>query len=66
MIKTVSTWRCKCGAHAKVVGQTPKDKPSATEKAACPQCGDTQIIYGEKILSITSDAQNVGHRDNLR
>jgi hypothetical protein len=57
MIKTVSTWRCKCGAHVRVVAQTPKAKPSANQKAACPNCGDTQIIYGETILSIISDAQ---------
>jgi hypothetical protein len=53
MITTVSTWRCKCGARIKVVGQTPKGQPSPTQPAACPQCGDTQMIYGTTILSIS-------------
>jgi hypothetical protein len=56
MITTVSTWRCKCGAHIKVVGQAEKNQPS-TQKAQCPKCGDSQLIYCEKILSITVEEE---------
>jgi DNA-directed RNA polymerase subunit RPC12/RpoP len=54
MINTVSAWRCKCGAHIKVVGHIPKDELSTTQKAACPKCGEWRTIYGDKILSITT------------
>jgi hypothetical protein len=53
MIPTVSTWRCKCGASVRVTGECPKDKPTASQSAACPKCGYTQTIFGETILSIT-------------
>ena len=53
MIATVSTWRCKCGARLKVICQTPKNKQSATRVAAGPKCGDTQMVYGDTIISIT-------------
>ena len=51
-ITAISTWRCKCGAPLKVVGECPKDKPSASQTAACPKCGNTQTVFGETILSI--------------
>lgn len=53
MITAVSTWRCKCGVRIKVIGETPKDKPSATQSVSCPTCGDSQTIYGEKVVSVT-------------
>jgi hypothetical protein len=53
MITSVSTWRCKCGAYIKVVSETPKDKPLATHDAVCPKCGDIQLIYGYKLLSVS-------------
>ncbi|HLH30014.1 MAG TPA: hypothetical protein VKY31_02350 [Terriglobia bacterium] len=53
MIKTVATWRCKCGTSIKVVGEVPRDKPHTTQKAACPKCGESQSVYAETIHSIT-------------
>ena len=58
MITIVSTWLCKCGAHVKVVGETPKGNTSARQAAACPRCGDTQVVYVEKILSIMIEKEN--------
>lgn len=55
MITAVSTWKCKCGTRIKVIGETPKDRPSATQVVACPACGDKQTIYGAQILSVTSE-----------
>jgi hypothetical protein len=57
MITITSTWRCKCGVRVKVISQTPQDRPSATQTAACPKCGDSQLVYGETILSITVDEE---------
>ena len=62
MIKTVATWRCKCGAHIKVVGEVPNDKPQATRKVACPKCGESQSVYAEIILSV-SIQQDASERD---
>jgi hypothetical protein len=59
MITNVARWRCKCGVSVKVVGQTPKNKPAATQTAACPNCGDRQILYGETIISISVEKE--GH-----
>jgi hypothetical protein len=55
MITSISTWRCKCGVRVKVVSQTPKAEPTAAGKATCPNCGDSQVIYGKTILSITTE-----------
>jgi hypothetical protein len=55
MISTVSTWRCKCGVRVKVVGEAEQDKPSATVTATCPHCGDSQLIYTDRIISITTE-----------
>jgi len=57
MITSTSTWRCKCGVRVKVVSQTPKAEPTATQVAACPQCGDKQMIYGKTILSTTAEEE---------
>jgi hypothetical protein len=55
MITSVSTWLCKCGVRVKVIGQTPKGKMSATQTAACPNCGDKQIVYGDTIIAISRE-----------
>lgn len=61
MITTVSTWRCKCDTRIKVVSETPKDNPLATSMAECPKCGDQQVIYGVRILSITVEQEETAH-----
>jgi hypothetical protein len=53
MIRTTSTWRCRCGANIKVVGETERNKPLATALAQCPKCGDQQVIYAGRIIAIT-------------
>jgi hypothetical protein len=57
-MRTVSTWRCKCGTHIKVVGERDRTKPANTIDAACPKCGDRQIIYADKILTISDEGQS--------
>ncbi|HLH31225.1 MAG TPA: hypothetical protein VKY31_08485 [Terriglobia bacterium] len=63
MITSVSTWRCKCGAHIKVIAQTAKNKPGSTQEAACPKCGDKQIVYGEKIVSVAIEQDAPQHHE---
>jgi hypothetical protein len=57
MITTTSTWRCRCGVNIKVVGETERKKPLATSIAQCPKCGDQQVIYSGRILSISIDRE---------
>ena len=58
VLKTVSTWRCNCGTHIKVVGERDRNKPSKTVTAACPRCGDKQLIYAERIVSLSDEGPN--------
>jgi ribosomal protein S27E len=53
-MKTVSTWRCKCGASIKVVSELDRDQPSETRQVACPKCGDEQKVYAHTIISVTT------------
>jgi hypothetical protein len=55
---TVSAWRCKCGISIKVVVEIDHTKLVNTLIAVCPNCGDKQAVYGDKILSITDDTKN--------
>jgi len=55
MIMSVSTWRCKCGIRIKVVGESDPAKAGETITAACPECGDEQVINAVKLVSITTD-----------
>ena len=53
MITAVFTWKCKCGADIKVVGETNGNRPVEQIAAPCPNCGDIQMIYAYQIVSIT-------------
>jgi hypothetical protein len=55
MITSVSTWRCKCGIRIKVIGESDPANAGQTVKAACPKCGDEQVINAMKLVSITTD-----------
>jgi len=55
MIKTVSIWRCKCGARLKAVSESQAEQPSATSVAACPQCGEQHVVDAAYIISVTLD-----------
>jgi hypothetical protein len=60
MIKGVATWRCKCGHRVKVITETDRSRIADVDRlpAACPNCGDKQIIYAHRILSVkTEDSQ---------
>jgi hypothetical protein len=59
MITSVATWRCNCGAGIKVVTETDRGNSEELDrlKAACPNCGDPQIIYGHRIVTITVERQ---------
>jgi len=52
IMRTVSTWRCRCGTHIKVVGERDRTKEPNRTIAACPKCGDKQLIYTDRILSV--------------
>jgi hypothetical protein len=58
MITTVATWRCKCGAGVKVIAETDRQKIAATVVAACPDCGDKQVIYAHRIISVTAEKRD--------
>jgi len=61
MIRTVSTWRCRCGVNIKVVGETERAEPLATALAECPSCGDLQVIYSRRIISIDIEEEKPAH-----
>ena len=49
LMKTVSTWRCKCGVSIKAVGETDRTKPVLPHTASCPKCGFQQPVYVDRI-----------------
>jgi hypothetical protein len=55
MVTIVVSWRCKCGIRVKVVAEADPSQPPATQIASCPNCGDSQTIEGDKIVSVTED-----------
>jgi hypothetical protein len=59
MITSVATWRCSCGTGIKVVTETDRANSEELDrlKATCPNCGDPQIIYGHRIVTITVERQ---------
>jgi hypothetical protein len=57
-MKIVSTWRCLCGTHVKVVGDSDQSNSTSTSIAACPKCGAEQTVYVEKIISVSDDTEN--------
>ena len=57
MITRVATWRCKCGVTVRVVTETDRARIADVERltAACPTCGDKQIVLAHTILSINAE-----------
>jgi hypothetical protein len=56
MVGIVALWRCKCGARVKVVTETDSNRPSYTQVAICPKCGDARVIHAGKIVSVTAES----------
>jgi len=61
MSTVVTTWRCKCGARLKVLGETEQDQPLAVSVATCPDCLNTQVIHCVRIHSVTVDRDEAAH-----
>jgi hypothetical protein len=55
VITIVSTWRCTCGVRVMIVAERDLEKPTATITVACPECGEVQVIDGQRIISITHE-----------
>ena len=55
VITIVTTWRCKCGVRVMLVAERDLDKPTATLRVACPECGDAQMIDADRMISITRE-----------
>jgi hypothetical protein len=55
MVAIVASWRCKCGIRVKVLAEADPRQPPATQIASCPNCGDSQTVEGDKIVSVTED-----------
>jgi len=55
MIKGAATWRCKCGVTVKVITETDDTRinEDIRREAQCPNCGDKQIVYAHRIVSVT-------------
>jgi len=51
----VASWRCKCGTFVRVFAQADSDRTPPKQTVSCPNCGDQQIVYGDKIISVTGD-----------
>jgi len=41
-------------AHIKVVAEAESEQPPEIQ-IACPQCGDTQVVYADNIISVSED-----------
>jgi len=59
MVEIAASWRCKCGIRVKVLSQVDPSQPPATRIASCPNCGDSQTVEGDKIVSVTEDISDV-------
>jgi hypothetical protein len=59
MITSVATWRCQCGTVVKVVTETDRANSDAPDRlnAECPECGEAQVIYGHRIVSVTGSRE---------
>jgi hypothetical protein len=56
MVGKVTVWQCKCGMHIKVVAEAESEQPpNHLQYSACPQCGDTQVVYADNIISVSED-----------
>jgi hypothetical protein len=62
MITSTSVWWCKCGVQVKVIGQTDWYTPHEKVTAECPNCGDRQVIYAHRIISVTAERLETGKR----
>ena len=57
MMTIVCSWRCKCGARIKAVGESRKHDPMGTSVAECPQCREPQMINCKVIKSVTVEKE---------
>jgi hypothetical protein len=54
MITEVATWRCKCGVTVKVITEADRSRIiQDRHEAQCPNCGDKQTVYADRILEVT-------------
>jgi len=60
MVGIVASWRCKCGIRVSVLAEADPSQPPATQIAICPNCGESQPIQGDKIVSVTEDKADIG------
>jgi len=58
VMRTVSTWRCKCGESVKAIGESESDGSRGRVMVRCPKCGTQQLLHVDKIISVTTE--NVG------
>jgi hypothetical protein len=49
------SFTCKCGVRVMIVAERDLDKPTATLRVACPECGDAQMIDADRMISITRE-----------
>jgi hypothetical protein len=61
MSTAVLSWRCKCGARLKVLGETDQDQPLAVSVARCPECLEMQVIHCCRIHSVTVEREEATH-----
>jgi hypothetical protein len=55
MINVVFSWRCKCGARVKVLGETDAANPTAKSTVKCPGCNDPQTLVVSKVVSVVQE-----------
>ena len=59
MVGIVASWRCKCGVRVKVLAEADPSQPPARQIAVCPNCGESQPIQGDKIVSVTQETADI-------
>jgi len=53
MVGTIASWRCKCGIRVKVLAEADLSQSPATQVALCSNCGESQTVQGDMIVSVT-------------
>src|SRR5262249_26236469 len=55
MVGIIAWWRCKCGIRVKALAEADPSQPLATQIAWCPNCGESQTVQGDKVVSVAED-----------
>ena len=63
-LRSVSSWRCRCGVSLKVVAEGNANPQTATDTAVvtCPRCQHEERIFANRIISVTEEKTSLPHQ----